>query len=276
MTSPSDTPCFVPVSEWPTLEEMAAGFQEHLMPATSKLNGRHFEHTFDNDCQISHDFGDAGKLTWEILQGEGKGLTGEAEYEAYEVRPDIFLIDFYKPTYEEQVTLILDATNGQAVVGVSGFHDVKDDRRTWTKFMNARAHGSNTVKPFPNTEELIGKHILYRYTPRDAYEHIYLNKGTFVWHCLEGTEKGLADAEECKMLKLRDNLYLLFWTETIMPVESIVVIDLEHMRSTGRFYCWDPKPQRALHVRFGSYATVLAKSNPLEALAMASQVEQNS
>ncbi|EEU43646.1 uncharacterized protein NECHADRAFT_94970 [Fusarium vanettenii 77-13-4] len=271
----SDVPKFVPVSEWPTLEEMADGFREHLMPSTSKLSGRNIEHTFDNGYKISHLFGDAGNLTWKILEGEDKGLTGEAEYEAYEVRPDIFLIDFYKPSYEEQVTLVLDTTTGQCLAGVSGFHDLKGERRTWTKFMNANAQRSKKVVPFPETDELIGKHILYRYTPRDAYEHVYLNKGTFTWHCLDGTEKGLADAEECKMLKLRDNLYLLFWTETIMPVESIVVIDLEHMRSTGRFYCWDPKPQRAVHVRFGSYATVLADTKPLEALARASRVKQN-
>ncbi|RTE85180.1 hypothetical protein BHE90_000342 [Fusarium euwallaceae] len=275
MTTTSDVPKFVPVSEWPTLEEMADGFREHLMPSTSKLTGKNIEHTFDNGYKISHIFGDAGKLTWNILEGKDKGLTGEAEYEAYEVRPDIFLIDFYKPAYEEQVTLVLDISTGQCIAGVSGFHNLKGERRTWTKFMNANAQGINTVASFPETEELIGKHILYRYTPRDAYEHIYLNKGTFTWHCLDGTEKGLADAEECKMLKLRDNLFLLFWTETIMPVESIVVIDLEHMRSTGRFYCWDPKPQRPVHVRFGSYATVLADTKPLEALARASRVKQN-
>ncbi|KAJ3537176.1 hypothetical protein NM208_g6422 [Fusarium decemcellulare] len=268
----SSSPDFVPVADWPTLEEMAAGFREHLMPATDKLCGKSFRHTFDNGCQISHEFA-SDFLTWKILEGEGKGLTGQAQYEAFEVRPDIFFIDFLKPDYNELVSLVVDLSTGQAIAGLSGFRDQDGERRTYTSFMNAQRHGNNTVQVFQPTEDLIGKHILYRYTSRDSYEHIYLNKGTFVWHCLSGTEKGLADAEQCKMLKLRDGLYLLFWTETVMPVESVVVVDLENMRSTGRFYCWDPKPMRAVHVRFGSYATVLADTAPLETLRRVSQLK---
>ncbi|KAF4466969.1 moaF [Fusarium albosuccineum] len=268
----SSSPDFVPVADWPTLEEMAAGFREHLMPATNKLCGKSFRHTFDNGCQISHEFA-PDFLTWKILDGEGKGLTGQAQYEAFEVRPDIFFIDFLKPDYKELVSLVVDLSIGQAIAGLSGFRDQDGERRTYTSFMNAQRHGNNTVQVFQPTEDLIGKHILYRYTSRDSYEHIYLNKGTFVWHCLSGTEKGLADAEKCKMLKLRDGLYLLFWTETVMPVESVVVVDLENMRSSLRFYCWDPKPMRAVHVRFGSYATVLADTAPLETLRRVSQLK---
>jgi phenolic acid decarboxylase len=261
---------YVPVAKWPTLQEMADGFEEHLMPASTKLQGKCFEHTYDNGWKISHDFG-ADTITWKILEGEGAGLTAPARYKAFEVRPDIFFVDFFKPTYDEVVSLIIDTVTGQAIAGVSSFKDENGQRRTATSFINAVTFGDKRVEPFPVTDELIGKHILYRYTPRDAYEHVYLNKGTMTWHCLSGTEEGIADAEKCQMLKLRDNLYMLFWTETVMPVESIVVIDLENMRSTGRFYCWDPKPKEAVHVRFGSYATVLAQTSPLETLRKVSQ-----
>ncbi|KAK7427349.1 hypothetical protein QQZ08_006118 [Neonectria magnoliae] len=262
MAPSADISDFVPVSDWPDLEALAAGYSEHLMPQSNTLTGKKFEHSFDNGYRISHHFVDDDKLTWRILDGEDHvGLSGDAQYKSFEVRSNIFFVDFYKPAYKEQVSLVLDVITGQAVVGVSGFSDeTAGQRRTWTKFTNATANHRGSVEPYLPTEELIGKHVLYRYTPRDAYEHVYLNKGTFLWHCLSGTEKGLADAERCKMLKLRDNLYLLFWTETIMPVESIVVVDLEAMRSTGRFFCWDPKPQRAVHMLFGSYATVLAET----------------
>ncbi|KIL90014.1 protein moaf [Fusarium avenaceum] len=266
----SESPDFVPVTKWPTLHEMADGFGEHLMPASAKLQGKCFEHTYDNGWKISHDFG-ADTVTWKILEGEGAGLTAPAKYKAYEVRPDIFFVDFFKPTYDEVVSLIIDTVTGQAIAAVSSFKDENGERRTATSFINAVAFGDKRVEPFPVTDELIGKHILYRYTPRDAYEHVYLNKGTMTWHCLSGTEEGIADAEKCQMIKLRDNLYMLFWTETVMPVESIVVIDLENMRSTGRFYCWDPKPKEAVHVRFGSHATVLAQTSPLETLRKVSQ-----
>ncbi|RGP78391.1 hypothetical protein FLONG3_3527 [Fusarium longipes] len=266
----TENPDFVPVANWPTLEAMATGFREHLMPATNKLHGRTITHSFDNGMKISHEF-DAESLIWRILEGHDSGKSGTADYEAFEVRPDIFFIDFLKPGYNEVVTMIADLSTGQAITGVSGFKEQDGQRRTYTAFMNATSSGETPVEAFSTTDDLIGKHVLYRYSSKDSYEHIYLNKGTFVWHCLSGTERGLADAEECKMLKLRDNLYLFFWTETIMPVESMVVIDLEHMRSTGRFYCWDPKPKEAVHLRFGSLATVLAETSPMETLKKVSQ-----
>ncbi|QPC80285.1 hypothetical protein HYE68_011037 [Fusarium pseudograminearum] len=266
----SDSPDFVPVADWPTLEAMATGFREHLMPASGKLQSRTITHTFDNGMKISHEFA-ADSLTWTILEGQDKGKSGKADYEAFEVRPDVFFIDFLKPAYSEVVTMVVDLETGQAITGVSVFKDEDTQRRTYTVFMNATVYQDQPVQAFSTTEDLIGKHILYRYSSKDAYEHIYLNKGTFVWHCLAGTERGLADAEKCKMLKLRDGLYLLFWTETIMPVESLVVIDLEHMRSTGRFYCWDPKPREAVHVRFGSHASIMAETWPMQTLRQVSQ-----
>ncbi|KAH6867347.1 molybdenum cofactor biosynthesis protein F [Thelonectria olida] len=268
MSASTETPGYVPASAWPSLEELAVGYGEHLMPSSHKLSGKTFDHTFDNGNWISHHFIDTQKLTWKILGGgHEKDLTGDVQYKAFEVRPDMFLVDFYKAQYEEHVSLVLDISTGQAVVGLSGFVEKNGQRRTWTKFSNAHMNGSSKVSSYQDTEELIGKHILYRYTPRDAYEHVYLNKGTFVWHCLSGIEKGLADAEPCRVMKLRDQLYLLFWTETIMPVESVVIVDLEALRSTGRFFCWDPKPQRAVHMLFGSYATILGETNAAEILA---------
>ncbi|KAM0313232.1 hypothetical protein ACHAPQ_012076 [Fusarium lateritium] len=266
----SDNPDFIPVTNWPTLNAMATGFREHLMAASSQLQGKTITHTFDNGMTISHKF-TTNSLIWRILEGQDQGKSGQATYEAFEVRPDVFFIDFLKPDYNEVVTMIVDLATGQATTGVSGFKEQDGQRRTYTAFMNATSHQNKPVQAFPPTEDLIGKHILYRYSSKDSYEHVYLNKGTFVWHCLSGTERGLADAEECKMLKLRENLYLLFWTETIMPVESLVVIDLEHMRSTGRFYCWDPKPKKPVHVRFGSHATVLAETSPMETLRRVSE-----
>ena len=261
----TENPEFVPVTDWPTLEAMADGFRQNLIPATTKLQGKTITHTFDNGMKISHTF-EADSLTWTILEGQDSGKSGKADFEAFEVRPDIFFIDFLKPDYNEVVTMIADLSTGQAITGVSGFKEVAGERRTYTAFMNATSHEEKPVQAFSTTEDLIGKHVLYRYSNKDAYEHVYLNKGTFVWHCLGGAERGLADVEECKTLKLRENLYLFFWTETVQPVESMVVIDLEHMRSTGRFYCWDPKPKEAVHLRFGSLATVLAQTSPMETL----------
>jgi MoaF C-terminal domain/MoaF N-terminal domain len=262
MNANTETPGFVHIADWPTPQDLCDGFSEYLLPESKGLSGKQYVLIFEDGTKIEHHFVDDQKLVWCILGGSDRvRLSEDAKYKAIEVRPNVFFVDFNKPGYQEQVSIVLDVSSGQAVAGTSGFHDVNGSRRTYTKFANAHIKGFESVKPYRPTEELIGKHILYRYTGDDAYEHLYLNEGTFTWHCLSGTEKGLADTEPCKMLKLGEKLYLLFWTEKIMPVDSIVVIDLERMRSTGRFYCWDPTLKKAAHTMFGSYATILAESN---------------
>ncbi|KAM0450721.1 hypothetical protein ACHAPV_010330 [Trichoderma viride] len=248
---------YKPQSEWPTLEEMADGFSEHLMPASTTLAGMSMEHILTNGWRIRHEFQE-DKLTWTILEGEDAGKSGDASYKAYEVRPDIFLIDFYKEDHKELVTLLHNTSTGELKIFLSGFVDKENgERRTWTKFVDAIKAGDKPVAVYETTTEMVGKHVLYRYTPRDAYQHFYVSPGTVMWHCVAGTELDVADADKSLMFKLADSLYLLFWSETVTPVESIVVIDLQEMRSTGRFLCWDPKPQSVVHVRFGSQATLL-------------------
>lgn len=87
------------------------------------------------------------------------------------------------------------------------------------------------------------------------------------WHYLDGTEKGLVDTEPTKVLELGRELYMLFWSEIVMPVESFIAADLEQMHSTGRFFCWDVKPKRIVRQVFGSYATILAESSIDEVVA---------
>ena len=94
-----------------------------------------------------------------------------------------------KPVYEKQVTIALNTSTDQGVIALSGFDGKSGSRRTCTPFSNIYIEGSQPPEPFAPTNELIGKHILYR---DDLYEHIYLNQGTFTWDCLAGTEKGLA------------------------------------------------------------------------------------
>ncbi|RDW86978.1 uncharacterized protein DSM5745_03620 [Aspergillus mulundensis] len=157
----------------------------------------------------------------------------------------------------------MNLKTGQVVIGISDFYIRFSDRknRTRTKLLDASVEGYDGVTLFPQSDDLIGRHILYRYTTRDTYEHIHLNRSTSTWHCLSGTQKGLADTEPCKLLKLAENLYLLLWSEKMMPVESIVVVDLDRMRSAGRSFCRDLKPAKPVQMMFGSYACVLAETD---------------
>ncbi|KAL4907850.1 hypothetical protein BDW74DRAFT_112991 [Aspergillus multicolor] len=260
MDTSTETPGYVPISQWPDLEALAIGYGEHLMPPSNKLDGRRFTLNLSDSTRIVHHFHDLNVVEWNIIGTDQSSIT---DYKTFEVRPEIFFVNFLKIEYQEQVSLVMDLRTGQVVIGISQLYIRSSDqqKRTRSKFLDASVEGYNNVIPFLPSDDLIGKHILYRYTPRDVYEHIYLNRGTFTWHCLSGTEKSLADTEPCKILKLADKLCLLYWSEKIMPVESVVVVDLDQMRSTGRFFCWDPKPARPVRMQFGSYASILGDTD---------------
>ncbi len=252
---------FVPIEEWPTLEEMADGFSEHRIPHTSALSGKTIILHFENEIVIKHEFKDEKMLVWTILEGDDKGLTGTNTYEAFEVRSGIFFVNFYKSEYEEQVSLIWKSEDGNVFVAVSSFVEIDGDmRRTKTNFSSAVIEGAPGNNPISQSSDLVGKRVLYRYSSDDWYEHVYFNKETLAWHCVNGAERGLSDVEKCSFYHLDDDLTILFWTETVMPVESIVVIDLKAMRSTGRFFCWDPKPEQVVNLTFGSLATILSET----------------
>ncbi|CAB3745505.1 Protein MoaF [Paraburkholderia sediminicola] len=248
---------YVPVENWPTLEEMAEGFAEHKYPQTSVLAGTKASLRFENGWLIEHHFVDEKTLTWTILEGEGTGMSASHSYEAMEVRPGIIFVDFYKDGFDEAVTLVWKLASGNVFAAVSSFFDRDGEKRTKTAFVTATVEGKPANEPITQSASLVGKRVLYRYSSDDWYEHVYLGREQMAWHCVNGAETGLADVEKCAYFDVAPGLTILFWTETIMPVESIVVIDFERMRSTGRFFCWDPKPNRMVHLTFGSKATLL-------------------
>lgn len=84
------------------------------------------------------------------------------------------------------------------------------------------------------TDELIGIRNLYRYSPNETYEHIYLNQNFYTWQCLTGVEAGLADTDRCHYYKIAEHLYLFIWREKIIPTLGIVLIDLTAHRSYGK------------------------------------------
>ncbi|AXA54251.1 molybdenum cofactor biosynthesis F family protein [Pseudomonas thivervalensis] len=248
---------FVPEEHWPTLEEMADGFNEYKYPPSQFLAGKKANLRFENGWLIEHHFVDDSTLTWTIIEGEGTGASETETYEAVEVRPGIFFVEFLKPEHQESATLVWKYETGDVLAAVSAFYKRGSEKRTRTDFVTAVVDGKPGGSPILQASSLVGKRVLYRYSADDWYEHVYFGAQTMAWHCVNGAEKGLADVERCAYFDVADDLYVLFWTETIMPVESVIVVDLAQMRSIGRFFCWDPKPGKLIHLTFGSKATVL-------------------
>ncbi|WP_207384144.1 MoaF C-terminal domain-containing protein [Mycolicibacterium cosmeticum] len=248
----------MPTDDWPAVATMLDGFGEPSLPASAALEGPDIDIEFDNGWVIRHRF-EAGQVTWTITAGDGAGATGTHPYRAVEVRAGIFFVDFVKGegAGASDVSMIIDRADGKVTVADSSFTDRNGAIRMRTDFINGRITGAGPIEPRQPSTALVGKRIFYRYSPTEQYEHIYLNAGTFVWHCINGGEAGLADVDPIQVFELADGIVILHWSETVMPVESIVVIDLTNRRSIGRMFCWNGPTLEPVHLPFDSRFTVL-------------------
>ncbi|MGC2942722.1 MULTISPECIES: MoaF C-terminal domain-containing protein [unclassified Brevibacterium] len=248
---------YVPVEDWPAVTTMVAGFGEPSLATSTKLENAPVETTYEDGSVVTYTFGPS---TVAVTSTGDSGQDFEAaHYRAVELREGIFFVDWRTGDRVTSVdsTLVLDFHNGRAHRSVSRFVDSNGSVRMHTTVMTGTIAGTPNTGDWCRTNELVGKRIYYRYSPTEHYEHIYLNSGTFTWHCVRGGEAGLADTDPIKVWNIAENLVLLYWSETVMPVESIVAIDLEHERSIGRMFCWDGPTLDAVHIPFDSEFTVL-------------------
>ncbi|WP_333990797.1 molybdenum cofactor biosynthesis F family protein [Burkholderia orbicola] len=108
------------------------------------------------------------------------------------------------------------------------------------------------------TRELIGKRTMYRYSPTECYEHIYLNENFYAWQCLQGVEGGLADVDRCHYFKMADELYLFVWREKVVPTLGVVLIDLAQRKTDGKIFGYQGGDFGTLsNFQIGAYAQVL-------------------
>ncbi|MCI9888394.1 MoaF N-terminal domain-containing protein [Micrococcales bacterium 31B] len=257
-----DSQEFVPIETWPDVSEMLEGFGEPSLPASDSLVGQTLDVNYEGGITIRHTFASATSLTWLITAGEGSGDTGTHTYRAIEVREGIFYIEFQKgeSVKTHALVMIVNLADGRVTTADSYFVGRNGQVRMQTDFISGRLVGSGEIEPRERTDYLVGKRVLYRYSATEAYEHVYLNASTVAWQCVRGGEKGLADVEQTKAFELGDDLVIYFWTETVMPVESVLVIDFQQQRSIGRMFCWENSTLDPVHLPFDSRLTLLSET----------------
>jgi len=249
---------YIPEDEWPSVATMMDGFGEQTLPPTNVLSGTSLTLEAEDGNTVEYYFTSSTELSWKS-SGGAMSSTGNAIYKAIEARKDIYLIDFVSGEGEktQNITFVYNKATGAATSGVSWFVPKGDETRSTTEFIHARAACVQGPVGHSRSTGLVGKRIYYRYSDVETYEHIYLSPGTFTWHCLRGGEAGLADTECCKTFAVTEDLYMFFWTEKVMAVEAVLLVDLREQRSIGRMFCWDHKLNEPVIIPFNSRLTVL-------------------
>lgn len=257
MTADNAFQDYVPVREWPSVSTMLDGFGDQTLPASPALTGTSVSLQGEDGRTFTMTFGDSSSLTWTIT-AEDNEESVEASYKAIEARPGIFIIDFVHGAGRQvrNVSAVLNQNSGAATVAISALHETDSAVKGSTEFTHARVEGTEAAF-HQRSAGLVGKRIYYRYSDVEAYEHIYLTPGTFVWHCLRGGEKGLADVDRTLAFEVAEDLYLFYWTERVMTVESVLLVDLREERSIGRMFGWDDLTDEPLVLPFNSRLTVM-------------------
>lgn len=249
---------YIPEDEWPSVAKMMDGFGEQTLPPTAAVSGTSLILEAEDGNTVEYVFTSATELSWKSSGGK-MAATGNATYKAIEARKDIFLVDFVTGEAKEaqNITFVYNKATGAATSGVSWFVPKDDETRSESEFVHARKADSEGPIGHPRSTGLVGKRIYYRYSDVETYEHIYLSPGTFTWQCLRGGEEGLADTDRCKAFDVAEDLYMFFWTEKVMAVEAVLLVDLREQRSIGRMFCWDHKLDAPVVIPFNSRLTVL-------------------
>ena len=248
---------------WITVGALAHAFSEnsYAPKATSDLAGETLLLHLAEGGALEYRFESATDLSWTAIEGAdaGRGGTraggggGTAAYFAAKLREGLYFVDHLRTDEPAtSVTLLLDLGRGMATVMTGRLPEAAESRQP---FADRIAEGKELTavdvvfvpaavdQPFTTeiprhepTLDMVGKRVEYTYSPTERYEHIYLNERFYTWHCLLGSEKGLADTDRCHYYKLADELYLLVWREKIVPTLGTVVVDFAALRTTGKIF----------------------------------------
>ena len=258
--------------------ELSVGFSEYAPPATDALEGKKTALYYESGNEATLTFLRGGALKWETTY---KNRLEEfvCPYRAIIPREGVFFVDFIVPRGRgESLSIVLDTTRGISTV-VTGILPnpeeimipliVRAERRMPLSSVQAIFEHAAINGPFSDgtprherTGDLVGERIMWVYSSKDAYEHIYLSENTYSWHCIAGNEKGLADTDQCFSYKIAHRLYLFVWIEKIVPTLGVLLEDLDIMRSCGKIcgYESNGRDDRITNFPVGSYGTLLNRT----------------
>jgi hypothetical protein len=242
-------------ARWISVGELAEAFSpdNYTPPQTAGLAGSEHVLHFEDGSAALYRFVSEAEVAWQAAGAEPGATAGKAHYSAVAPRPGIYFVDFVTalapPT---AVTLVLDLERGIATRLTARLPQSADPgeslaaraaRGEELTAVTADFAAAAVDTPFTGgtarhetTDDLIGRRVQYTYSSTERYEHIYLNEHFYTWHCLQGSEKGLADTDRCHYFKLDDDLYLFVWREKIVPTLGAVIVDFQVMRTMGKIF----------------------------------------
>ncbi|WP_084211284.1 MoaF C-terminal domain-containing protein [Pseudonocardia acaciae] len=250
------------------LDGLAPGFDYNKAEPSAALVGRTVVLVDDRGTRIIHNF-DTRTVRWTYLPGVGDEIpesSGEDPYEAFGVAEGLVYAQFHHVHLPfEAVSLVLDFVSGRALSVINVVREPEPGRtRVRQVFVSSSIEGIETTVLAPAlSTALVGRRVLWEYSPEQAYEHVHLSPNRFSWQCLAGPEEGLADTDECTSYELRPGIFVFAWREKVIPCASVTVADhrdIHSLRAHGVLFGLDRSGTEPIHFTFGTVGKLLSNT----------------
>lgn len=246
----------------PALDAVVDGIGDDRPAPTADLAGRTIIVINEDGNQIDHVFTEESVThTFRPVDGSEPG-TSTDRYQAFAIDDGLRYVQFHDHAHpNDSVSILVDDQTGRTLTVLTDIYPPEDgETRVRQTFVVGTVGGADVsgVAAAPTTA-LVGQRVLWVYSDRHAYEHIYLSARWLAWQGLAGAEQGLADTDESTAYQLRPGIQVLGWRRRSAPFAALNVVDSrdhQRWRTYGALFGLDSSDQPA-HVTFGGSGRVL-------------------
>lgn len=220
-----------------TLSDLADGWDEFKRPPSDALTGKEFTLFLDDGTQLDYAF-----LGRDSLRVAADGHAAAVEsYEAHEEAPGAFIVGHQVSTADQPSYryLILDFEGNRAIVFLATITDQTGPRGDTSIAIAQAGIDTESYEPVPEADDLLGQRTVWAYSHKHLFEHIYLNRNTFIWSCIRGAEVNQAYAEKAVYFRIRPGVYVLYWKQAKWALENIGLMNFNEWHLTLAGYAWD-------------------------------------
>lgn len=250
---------------FPSSYPRAFDYAKNRLPSTDELDGSHLALELDDGGRLELSFV-SGEVEWS-LEEQGDAQSGRDDYDAVEIRPGLFWVDFVSSVRAPQdraISIALDRERGRAIVLASDLVEEAGQPRLLCSWSPARVDGAENYEPLEPTDELTGRRLFCEYNDDVVIEHVYLDSRALAWQWLRCSNPDLTFevAVESNMFwKIGENLYLLQGEETTgFGREALtLLLDLDQKRNVGRLFGRAPDNE-VIDFRVGAKLTLLSET----------------
>ena len=238
----------------------------NTMEPSAYMAGRRFTLRYDDGPAWEYEILDISRLKW---RDEGEADWHEAAYQGVEPAPDIILFA-HICSGSDPLRCLTHAVDFSNALVTCVDAAVGNGRKPWevghTAHFGVMESESGPVPPAIRrhsfTTELVGKAFSWTYSDFMQSIHVYSSPESYSWTImLEKNAGGWMWSSPCFYVKLRDDAYLMSWTEdTCNGNQGTFVLNPRIMHDGGFFFgIGDSEAEPDLHLTaLGAYARPLA------------------